>query len=273
MAWLDQRFGSANPAVKIFSPRRSSLTRPTTSQAPGPIGSPFLVGNERPERIDPAPPLDLLAGQEIAPDDVEARVTAPAPTTGGRGTRSCRSRIATRRSATGSCRSRPHGRTPATGRPRSITPGLRIRNGVVPAPGTSRIRRSPRRCGTTAGTAGWSWWPNATERAQVQEPGELQRFRLLERPRVEERDEIHAVVETLERVARAVEDSGRVVEPLVEQVAPAHQPDLPAQADVGREQRPLGRRQPVIRDRVLVVGERREEAAKCGARNGRRSAN
>ena len=111
------------------------------------------------------------------------------------------------------------------------------------------------------GTAGWSWWPNATE---------VPRFRNLANSSDSDswnglafkiRDEIHAVVEALERVARAVEDSGRVVEPLVEQVAPAHQPDLAAQADVGREQRPLGRRQPVIRDRVLVIGERREEAA------------
>ena len=97
--------------------------------------------------------------------------------------------------------------------------------------------------------------------AQVQGIGELQRFRLLKRPGVEERDEIHLVIEALERVARAVEDPGRVVEPLVEEVAPAHQADLAAQADVGREHRPLGRRQPVIRDRVLVVRERREVAA------------
>ena len=130
----------------------------------------------------------------------------------------------------------------------------------MPSPGTSRIRAAP----ADAERHGHGRLVLVAERersAQVQEPGELQRFRLLERPRVEERDEIHAVVETLERVARAVEDSGRVVEPLVEQVAPAHQPNLPAQADVGREHRPLGRRHPVIRDRILVVGERREVAA------------
>ena len=66
MAWLDQRFGSANPAVKIFSPRlqladaRDDLPRARTA------ASPFLVGDERPQRLDPGPPLDLLAGQEIA---------------------------------------------------------------------------------------------------------------------------------------------------------------------------------------------------------------
>ena len=100
-------------------------------------------------------------------------------------------------------------------------------------------------------------------RAQVQEPGEPQRFRLLERPRVKVSDEIYTVVETLERVARPVEDSRRVVEPLVEKVAPGHQAKLAVQADVGCEYRPLGSRQPVIRDRILVVGERREEAAKA----------
>ena len=116
IAWLDQRLGSANPAVKIFSPRRSSLTRATTSQAPGPIGAPFPGREERPERSDPAPPLDLLAGQEIAPDDVEARERHLHRRRVGRATRSRHSRIATRRSATGPCKSRPNGRTPAIDR-------------------------------------------------------------------------------------------------------------------------------------------------------------
>src|SRR5262249_13270066 len=93
------------------------------------------------------------------------------------------------------------------------------------------------------------------------EIGEPECLRVLERPRVEETDEVRGIVEALERVSRAVEDPGGVVEAVVEEVAPCHRADLPGEAEIGREQRALGSRKPPRPDRELIVSQWRHVAA------------